>query len=510
MGVGAIHCRVSRRIVTPDLAADLAEAQERALELLRLLVRGRRKGKGPMRASRYAPSMLQRRTPAVDVLLFATVFTITFAKVRWVVAGADVNVSDVFAALFVAAFLLSRLERRDFSFPRTSAVLTAFFGAFSVVYLLGFFNLTDVDDLVQFAKGMAKFAIHFAFLVAAVAHLAERSHEFYWRTLAWFTGGIAANALYGLFELGYAEATGSDLDQLVLAPVTGEVRGGINVFGAVGGQEVFRTNALMLDPNHLGIVLVIPLLVLLPLYLRLERGHRMRAPLAFLLGFLLLVELATLSRSGLLGLAAGLAVLALAYRHLFLSARVLVPLGAVAAAVGVVVAQRVDFFETVLRARTSLSGGGSRVHLELYELIPPVLSAHPFFGLGLNTFSTYYEAVTGETNWGPHSYYVAVLTESGLAGTALFAVYVLYLFRRLGVLRELGRSLAAAGRAAAARVRPLSWGLTAALVGTMAANLFYLTMQMYYFFVFAVLVLAAPAVFSRESRRPHDLVPEAR
>ena len=57
-------------------------------------------------------------------------------------------------------------------------------------------------------------------------------------------------------------------------------RGGINVYGAVGGENVYRTNALTLDPNHLGVMLVVPLLVLLPIYLRLERGHRLRTPLA--------------------------------------------------------------------------------------------------------------------------------------------------------------------------------------------------------------------------------------
>jgi hypothetical protein len=38
--------------------------------------------------------------------------------------------------------------------------------------------------------------------------------------------------------------------------------------------------------------------------------------------------------------------------------------------------------------------------------------------------------------------------------------------------------------------------LTAALVGTMAANFFYLTMQFYYFYAFLALVLALPVVFS--------------
>jgi len=39
--------------------------------------------------------------------------------------------------------------------------------------------------------------------------------------------------------------------------------------------------------------------------------------------------------------------------------------------------------------------------------------------------------------------------------------------------------------------------MTAALVGTMAANVFYLTMSFLYFYVFALLLLVTPIVFSR-------------
>ena len=49
----------------------------------------------------------------------------------------------------------------------------------------------------------------------------------------------------------------------------------------------------------------------------------------------------------------------------------------------------------------------------------------------------------------------------------------------------------------ASRVRPIAWGLTAALVGTIAANAFYLTMQFYYFYALALLALATPIVFAR-------------
>ena len=58
----------------------------------------------------------------------------------------------------------------------------------------------------------------------------------------------------------------------MLSPITGGASQ-INVYGAINGASVFRPNALTGDPNHLGIMLIVPLLVLTPLYLRLERGH---------------------------------------------------------------------------------------------------------------------------------------------------------------------------------------------------------------------------------------------
>ncbi|MFL6017971.1 MAG: hypothetical protein ACJ74V_10590, partial [Gaiellaceae bacterium] len=129
--------------------------------------------------------------------------------------------------------------------------------------------------------------------------------------------------------------------------------------------------------------------------------------------------------------------------------------------------------------------------------IPDVLHLHPLFGLGYNNFSVYYEFVTGKTNWGPHSYYVALLVEGGLVGTALFLGFLGYVLYRLGVARHIGRALAAVGNPLAARVRPLAWGMTAALLGTMAANAFYLTLSFFYFFVFCAIALATPIVFGR-------------
>jgi hypothetical protein len=431
---------------------------------------------------------------ATGVLLLATAFCVTFEKVHWSLGG-DVSLADLLTMLFLVSFAADRVAAGDWRVSRTSLVVLAFAAAFLAVYLIGYFNLDTTQALAQFAKGMVKFLLHFLFLAAGVAYLIRHSRGFYWLALGAFMAGIAANSAYGILQLLAARA-GLNLDRTVLAPLTGG-QSQINIYGAVSGTSVYRPNALTGDPNHLAIMLLVPLLVLTPLYLRLEGRHRLRVPLAVLLAFLVLVELATLSRSGLLGLGAGLLVLAIPYRRLLISRATLVPLTALTAVLAYVVVRRLDFFSEVIRSRIQTGGGSTSAHFGVYEFIPDVLRTHPLFGLGLNNFSVYYEFVTGKTNWGPHSFYVALIVETGIVGAALFGAFLWFLFKRLRAGRRLGRVLAELRDPLAARVRPLAWGLTAALVGTMAANLFYLTMQFYYFYVFAAFALALPAVMGR-------------
>jgi hypothetical protein len=436
-------------------------------------------------------------TRVADILFFATLFSVSFLNVYWNVAG-RVSVADVFAVGFLVAFVALRIEERDRLLTPTALAVLGFATALLLAYLAGFFNLETKQALSLFGKGIVKFVIHFAFLAAGVAYLARRTERYYWRALGWFCAGFAANAAYGALQYVAARG-GRDLDALVLNPITGGAAS-INIWGAVGESDVYRVNALTGDANHLGVMLVVPLLILTPLYLRLERGHRLRIPLGALLAFLLLMEIATLSRSGLLGLGVGGLLLGIVYRGHVLSKALLVPLGAVAGLLALVVVQRLDYFSNVLHARLQTSDTSSTLHFQVYDFIPQTIEQHPLFGFGLNTFSVYFEFVTGRTRWGAHSFYVALVVETGLVGTLLFAGFLVYLFRRLAAARRIGRALATLGDPAAARVRPLAWGMTAALVGTMVANAFYLTMQFYYFYAFALLVLATPIVFGRRLR----------
>jgi O-antigen ligase len=272
----------------------------------------------------------------------------------------------------------------------------------------------------------------------------------------------------------------------------------ISVFGIIGGQNIYRVNALTGDPNHFGVMLVIPLLALTPVYLRLDRRHRLKLPLAVVLAFLLLVDIATFSRSGGLGLIAGALVLVLPYRRFFRTKQFLYPVGALAVVLLAVLYTRSHFFTTFLSQRLSTNGRSTSAHFAVYDFIGQILHMHPLLGLGNNNFSVYY--VTGKTNFGAHSYWVSVVVESGLIGLVLWIVFLRYVFVRLRAARLLGRLLDRLGDPAGSQVRPLAYGLTAALVGTIAANFFYLTIQFYYFYAFLAFALALPVVFGGRAR----------
>ena len=136
-------------------------------------------------------------------------------------------------------------------------------------------------------------------------------------------------------------------------------------------------------------------------------------------------------------------MLALPYRRFFLTRRSSCRSPRSQGCSSIVVLSRLDYFETMIRSRVQTGGGASQAHFGVYDFIPDILSTKPLFGLGLNNFSVYYELVTGKTNWGPHSFYVALLVETGLVGAALFVVFLWYLFSRLSAARRVGRALAA-------------------------------------------------------------------
>ena len=134
---------------------------------------------------------------ATSFFFLASLFCVTFEKIHWNVAG-TVSLADIVAILFLLSFAATTKRA---TVPRTTVVLLSFFGAFLVVYLVGYFNLSDSDALQQWVKGLIKWVIHFAFLAAAVVWISRRGQHYFWRSLGWFCTGIVVNAVYGLLQL---------------------------------------------------------------------------------------------------------------------------------------------------------------------------------------------------------------------------------------------------------------------------------------------------------------------
>jgi hypothetical protein len=421
----------------------------------------------------------------LDWLLLLTLSVLTFEKIRWETSLVTLTWTNLLATAFVVAFVIDRLRRRDLLFHPAAITLAGFMLAFGAVYLAGYFDLTDRAALSYWLKGIGTWGIHFTYLILGVAHMVRRGRPLFMRAIAAFTAGLVVNCVYGVIQLTLAIAAGINLDRLVVGPLTagqGGV-GGINIFGTVSGsQNVYRINALTGDPNHLGVMLCVPLMVLLPYYLGDRRGRRR---IGLLLLFMLVVQILTLSRSAALGDAAGLLVLAPgARRHLPRARTIGIVLGGLAAALAALYASS-HFIRAVVASRTQLNGGSTQTHLQFYQLVPPALDPHPLFGMGFNTFAVFYQFVTGRTDFGPHSAWIAILVETGLVGLALYLVYFAYLLASAAAIRH----------AADPDIARLGQGLLAALVATAAGNLFYLTMTFDYFYALALLAVAGSAMF---------------
>jgi O-Antigen ligase len=423
-----------------------------------------------------------RLSRAVDLLFLAAVFTATFTQVERAEVG--LKLFDVLGLLFVAALVAERLATRDVKLRSPEAALLVAAGALLVVYLAGAAGLETHWSRVQFAKGLGRFLVHFAVLIAAVSYLGRRPARCYWRALAALCAGIGVNAAYGAAQLVAAKA-GLNLDGVVLEPLTGRPARTLE-YAFSFGPRVERPRGLTTDPNHLGVMLLVPVLVLLPLSFR-GQSRRSRRSLPFVLAFLLLVEAATLSRSAAVGLAAGLAVLAWRYRRALLSRQLLTAGAAVAACLALLVAHDAGFYGRVFSARVDLRSHGQPSHLQVYEFIPPALESNALVGVGLNNFAPFSYPVTGRRDYGPLSLYVQLLVETGLVGMVVFIAFLGYCALRL----RTAHGLAARRSLEEPWFDALVWGLAAVFVGTMVANAFYLTMTFAYFYVFLALVVMA-------------------
>jgi hypothetical protein len=86
----------------------------------------------------------------------------------------------------------------------------------------------------------------------------------------------------------------------------------------------------------------------------------------------------------------------------------------------------------------------------------------------------------------------------------VFAAFLAWVGLRLAVILRASRALERLGDSQAGDWRALAIGLTAGLAATLAANVFYLTMQFYYFYGVVLIVTAASALSVKRVRRELD------
>ena len=255
------------------------------------------------------------------------------------------------------------------------------------------------EAVAQFTKGLGKFMLHFALLVCGLATLVRAGERGYWRALRWLVAGLVANALYGVLQYGVAK-TGGNLDAHVIHPLTGSTSA-INKYGAVGTTAVNRMNALTGDPNHLGIMLCVPLLPSRPSTCGWSAASAGGTRSGLVLAFLLLVDIGD----------------ALAQRRARPARRRRRPRRPVRTRAALAELPRDGRrgraprrglhrdAPALRRGRRPLAhptgGSSTSPHTAVYGFIPKMLHLHPLLGLGLNDFSIYYQFVTGKYRLGP-------------------------------------------------------------------------------------------------------------
>jgi hypothetical protein len=429
------------------------------------------------RISAADPAVAASRT--TDFLFIGALFTVTFTKVEWGSVGGMV-LADLLTALFLGALALEMLRRRDLRVPRLARNVLLIGVALLAVYSTGFLSATQIaGGPHQVLKGLIRLGLHFTLLAGGIAYLSWRPREYLWRAVGSLCAGIAASGLYAAAQLAVHEF-GRNLDAAVITPLTG-AHARTLIYGLNKSPDVPRVTGLTTDPDHLAIMLIVPILLLVSLSLASERRGRGQLVIAAALMALLLVDAATFSRSGIIGLAAGAFVIAFRYRRFLWSRRVVVPLVTALLVVIAVGARNPAGSGRIVAARVRVDHT-AMTHLHQYDFVPRALRTNPAFGIGLENFGLRYVALTGKRDFGPHSFYVQSLTETGLVGTAAIALFFVYVALQLR---------AAARAASSRRADALVVGLTAVLVGTIVANVFYLTMTFYYFYAFLILVFAS-------------------
>src|SRR5581483_9085671 len=343
------------------------------------------------------------RRPEVGVVLFALLcLTVPFAVLPFRIVVAPTFVDVVLGALLAACIARALRRREPLVVAEPHLALALFVGLACAALLLGTAAApSSSEDVRLFGKLMS------GAILAFTAVQALRNDRGVSRTIrALIVGGAVAG---GVAIVLYLLPTGTSITLLsALSPLGYPT--GPDVMRPIEGTATLRATGTLIDPNVLGGTLMLPAILLAAEILAPTPVLRRGALVGFCLPMLLALAL-TYSRSAWVGLAAGLAYLAVVADRRLLAA---VPIGL---AVVAVAPQTHDYAGRLLAALT-IQDQATAMRIEEYRNAANLISRFPMMGVGCGASPRVALSV------GVSNLYLQMPEHMGLIGLAAFPLTV--------------------------------------------------------------------------------------
>jgi O-antigen ligase len=289
-------------------------------------------------------------------------------------------------------------------------------------------------------------------------------------------------SLYGVLQL-LGLFLGFNPDVLFLSRFTwtNSQIGSYSLFNFIG----FRINSLFTDCNNFAGYLntVFPLFFAGTLYFSKIKDNRKL--FVYGIGALIVgsVLVLTFSRSGWMGLLAGLVVLLIDKRKELLKSGVVGYLLLFLMILALLIVPFKSYLFPSIEYRLT-EKASSNVHFFVMKSAFSMFLSNPLTGVGIGNFGEAYGKYfkPGFEYYNPHSAYLAILSETGLLGFLLYMAIYYYILKQILFFKRKTEGFES---------QVIGSGLLAGFVGLLIANIFYQNYTFQFFFVFLGLAFAA-------------------
>ena len=408
----------------------------------------------------------------LDLGLAITVFTIPFYLLpKTLIGGAQFSMVEMLVLVAVAAWILRQVKsqkskaKSETLFPR-KPLLKVMVGGFDfclftfdlavIVFVL--LGLLSVKTASNFGVAMREFRVIviepvLLFMLLRASNLSRRD---LWRLVNAFILSAFVVSLIGLYQFFFTN-------------------------WVIIGEGVRRVLAVYGSPNNFALYLdrALPLVIALVLFVDDKRRRVVYALAALIIALALYL---TYSRGAWLGIAAGLAFIALASdQRVRIAMIVLLVIGVIA---------MIPFLQTE-RAQSlfQIGTGTGFFRVSVWESAIAMIRDHPIFGVGLDNFLYEYPKYINPGAWRepnlshPHNIVLDFWVRLGIAGVVVLGWFIIEFYRR--GIRNLGKL----GRTGRALVIGLTASMAAALAhGMIDAAYFYVDLAFVFMLMFGVMM----------------------